>query len=101
MAATKLQRDGSTATAVEKPSPLYRSPKGEGEADQLEQFYTSTNELPPQLEECASDAEDATVVHDQYHPSQADVAALENSTPIESGRMKHGKHGDATSLLLL
>lgn len=79
------------AALAEKSTPSYQS-AAEGD-DQLDRFYTSTTELPPQLEsqlEASSpDSEDTTVVNDEHHHHAASTTA-----GAEANKHEH-KHGDA------
>uniref|UniRef100_V5GEZ1 CRAL-TRIO domain-containing protein n=2 Tax=Kalmanozyma brasiliensis (strain GHG001) TaxID=1365824 RepID=V5GEZ1_KALBG len=87
--------EAERAAAKEKPSPLYISPPGESAPEPVEQFYTSTNELPPTIANSPPSDSGTTVVHDEYHPSPADVVDLQASIPVVSGTMNKNKHGDA------
>lgn len=89
--AGKLEREASnktssTATAVEKPAPSYEPVGTSQDEGQLDRFYTSQTELPPQLERQleskeGSDWENQTVVNDEH---------------AEADHKKHAhKHGDA------
>ncbi|CBQ68595.1 related to PDR16-involved in lipid biosynthesis and multidrug resistance [Sporisorium reilianum SRZ2] len=87
--------DAMEGAAVEKAAPTYRSaaatPGGEEES-QLDRFYTTQTELPPQLESQlesgeASDSENATAVHDEQHHAAGGA---------DDASAKQHKHGDAS-----
>ncbi|GAC99654.1 cytosolic factor [Pseudozyma hubeiensis SY62] len=70
-------------TKADNSTPQYEAAGGDD--GQMERFYTSQTELPPQLEE--SDSEDTTVVNDDTHSNNA----------ASTEKKKHAqKHGDAS-----
>lgn len=83
-AGSKLEREGSSrtgSTTVEKSAPIYESADAEAD-DDLDRFYTTQTEFPPQLEtRQGSDWENSTVVND--------------SASTKSNKHAH-KHGDAS-----
>lgn len=95
--------EAKSQAAKEKPAPTYQSAAATP-GDELDRFYTSQTELPPQLErelESAenSDEENATAVHDdEHHPAAAAAAGgSEDGASKSSKEHTHGhKHGDAS-----
>lgn len=93
--------DATKSEAAEKPAPTYQSAATPGEEDsQLDRFYTSQTELPPQLESQlesgevseVSDSENATAVHGEQHHG---AASSENGS-TKSCKEHARKHGDAS-----
>lgn len=83
----KSESHGVSSAAVEKPAPIYEATGAEEEED-LDRFYTSTQELPPSLErQLSSDSESGTAVNH--------VPSAEAKPEPKNGHKAH-EHGDAS-----
>lgn len=93
----KSETHGASSASVEKPAPIYEGEAGEEE--DLDRFYTSTQELPPSLERqishpdlAPSDSESGTVVN--HAASSTDTKHEQQQ--LHKSDHKARKHGDAS-----